>query len=344
MKSVALFGGSFNPPHAGHAAILAYLVKHFNEVWLIPVVDHPFSKDLAPFEDRVAMLDTMVDKERRNIADISLSMLNTRGWKRAQRIEVVRREEKYTADMLDALRVENPDIDFTLVIGTDILAEVDKWHRWDDIKAATKLLRIARPGVEAPPESLAVTVDGNMDVSSTSIRERLALSDLTYLIGDGADLPSRVLEYIERKGLYGFRKPTFPKEGVFVRDVNLTQEEVSSLKPSVDYALHGAFRQILAVGQTETGIRFQVLVDTRKHREHYDDQRSWHQAQTYARRLKTPFTREPPQMMSPTFQMLTTGGEPAPNRITGRFLGQAGDMLFWTDDSGKSLSQWLFGL
>ena len=56
---VALLGGSFNPPHLGHAllaqAVLA--VAEVDAVWVLPTAEHPFGKALAPLSDRMAMCE-----------------------------------------------------------------------------------------------------------------------------------------------------------------------------------------------------------------------------------------------------------------------------------------------
>ena len=54
---VAFYGGSFHPPHLGHAMVLwLHWCDQVDEVWLAPVYDHPFAKGrgLAPYEHRVA--------------------------------------------------------------------------------------------------------------------------------------------------------------------------------------------------------------------------------------------------------------------------------------------------
>ena len=49
---IALFGGSFNPPHISHQMLLFYLVnyKEFELIYLIPAFKHPFGKNSVSFE------------------------------------------------------------------------------------------------------------------------------------------------------------------------------------------------------------------------------------------------------------------------------------------------------
>src|SRR4051812_26752381 len=56
---VAIFGGSFNPPHVGHqlAALWVLETAGVDELWFVPAFVHPFEKALAPFEDRRRMCE-----------------------------------------------------------------------------------------------------------------------------------------------------------------------------------------------------------------------------------------------------------------------------------------------
>src|SRR5207247_5501171 len=57
MTRIALFGGSFNPPHIGHQMACLYVLETSSckELWMVPTFRHPFDKALAPFEDRFEM-------------------------------------------------------------------------------------------------------------------------------------------------------------------------------------------------------------------------------------------------------------------------------------------------
>ncbi|MDQ3008067.1 MAG: adenylyltransferase/cytidyltransferase family protein, partial [bacterium] len=55
---IALFGGSFDPVHAGHQLVVEQVLAHhlFDEVWYVPIGNHDFGKRLSSGQDRVAML------------------------------------------------------------------------------------------------------------------------------------------------------------------------------------------------------------------------------------------------------------------------------------------------
>ena len=54
---VALFGGSFNPPHMGHVLAVAYVlgVGLVDRVLVVPVFEHALGKQLVPFQHRLEM-------------------------------------------------------------------------------------------------------------------------------------------------------------------------------------------------------------------------------------------------------------------------------------------------
>ncbi len=58
MTRVALFGGSFNPPHVAHELVALYVLETqpIDELWFLPVYHHVFDtkQGLAPFEDSSA--------------------------------------------------------------------------------------------------------------------------------------------------------------------------------------------------------------------------------------------------------------------------------------------------
>lgn len=178
---IALFGGSFNPPHVGHLLVASYVsaTADVDQLWLMPAFRHPFGKDLAPFEHRVEMCSRLAWMFRRGVATTTVeSEVGGKGW---------------TVDTLKCLHEKFPEHAFRLVIGTDVLGETSKWKEFEEVKRLAPPLIVARGGHPHPdatgPEMPAV--------SSTEVRRRLAS-------GEGAEelVPRPVLEYIRGMGLY----------------------------------------------------------------------------------------------------------------------------------------------
>ena len=57
-KTVALLGGSFNPPHVGHLIAVTYVkaTQPVDEIWLLPTYHHPFGKELDEIERRAPLI------------------------------------------------------------------------------------------------------------------------------------------------------------------------------------------------------------------------------------------------------------------------------------------------
>lgn len=183
---VAVFGGSFDPPHVGHVLAVAYAqsVARFDRVLCVPVASHVFGKALAPFADRVAMSE--------------LAFADLRGVE-VSSVERALPAPSRTLTTLQALSAEHPSWRLTLLVGADVLGETHRWHAWDEVCRLAPPLILGRRGVEhpgAPPPVLP-------DVSSTELRALLARrTDVEARQRLTALVPSAVLEYVERLGLY----------------------------------------------------------------------------------------------------------------------------------------------
>ena len=157
---IAVYGGSFNPPHVAHAMVASWLLwtDLVDEVWMVPVFQHAFEgvhgKKLAPYSDRVAwcrLLQTDVDK-RISVSEIE-STLST---------------PSYSIDTLCALKKQHPEHLFRLVIGADVVPDLPKWKDWNHIEKKFAPIVVGRGGYPCPKGSISFP-----EVSSSSIRESL---------------------------------------------------------------------------------------------------------------------------------------------------------------------------
>jgi nicotinate-nucleotide adenylyltransferase len=186
-KSVAIYGGSFDPPHVSHvlAAVYALKIGGFERVLVVPVFEHAFHKQLTPFEHRVRMCELAFA----GVADILVSP-----------IERDLATPSLTLRTLEHLKTQHPEWGMRLLVGSDVLGETAKWHAFERITQLAPPYVLARPGYEHP-DSQAVLLP---DVSSTRIREALAApSDPEHEALLEASVPRAVLAYIAEHGLYG---------------------------------------------------------------------------------------------------------------------------------------------
>lgn len=184
-QTIGLFGGSFNPPHVAHEMVCLYVLETaaVDQVWMVPTWNHPFQKDLAPFEDRFAMCERAAEIFAGRVVVSRIE-------------EELGREQSRTLDTIEALYARSGDVALRLVVGADILGETDKWHRWDEITRLAPPIVVGRPGYAdpEPEDDIAFEMPA---ISSTEVRKRLRAGK------SAVPLVSRaVMEYIAGRGLY----------------------------------------------------------------------------------------------------------------------------------------------
>ncbi|WP_017651989.1 nicotinate-nucleotide adenylyltransferase [Fortiea contorta] len=184
---IALFGTSADPPTAGHQKILNWLSERYDwvAVW---AADNPFKSHQAPLEHRAAMLRLLIadiKTPRNNIAvEQDLSSFRT--------LETIEKAQLRWGE----------NIEYTLVIGSDLLSQLPRWYQIEDLLRQVQLLVVPRPGYEIDEFSLAkvqhlggkiaiATLIG-LDISSTAYREHGNLEALT----------PPIVAYIHQQHLY----------------------------------------------------------------------------------------------------------------------------------------------
>lgn len=187
MNKIALFGTSADPPTAGHQTILRWLSERYDwvAVW---AADNPFKAHQAQLAHRAAMLRLLIvdiDVPKHNIAlEQDLSSLRT--------LETVEKARLRWGTQTE----------FTLVIGSDLLSQLPRWYRIEELLQQVQLLIVPRPGYAIDETSLetiqqlggkiAIASFRGLDVSSTAYRER----------GDTEALTPPIVAYIHQQHLY----------------------------------------------------------------------------------------------------------------------------------------------
>jgi len=210
-RRIGLFGGSFDPVHAGHlhAAQAALRAFDLDRVVFVParLPPHKPGRVLASGEDRLAMLRLATAGEPRFLV---------------HGIELAREGPSYTIDTVRALPAalgEPEDVRIHLILGSDNLVGLESWreaaaliervepvivHRSDDPSEdpSGDLAQIERKLGRAVAERIR---SGYLrlppvPVSSTGIRTRLASGS------SEVELAPAVLDYIRKHGLYGMAR------------------------------------------------------------------------------------------------------------------------------------------
>jgi nicotinate-nucleotide adenylyltransferase len=191
MRRVALFGGSFNPPHVAHQLVALYVLETqpVDELWFVPAYVHPLAKQLVSYEHRVAMCELMAPPlgPRVTVSRVEEELAKRPGFVASRTLDLVQ-------------HLVGQGLEVRLVIGSDILPETVKWYRWSEVAALAPPIVVGREGHGLPPGA-TVTGVTMPAISSTQIREALARGDASAVTGL---LPRQVLRYIAEHSLYEY--------------------------------------------------------------------------------------------------------------------------------------------
>jgi nicotinate-nucleotide adenylyltransferase len=187
MKTIALFGTSADPPTAGHQTILRWLSEHYDLV-VVWASDNPFKDHQATLKQRTQMLRLAIEEIDPPGNNISL------------REELSDRRTLITVQK--AREIWGDDAEFTVAIGSDLVAQMRKWYRIEELLKQVQILIVPRPGYTIAQKDLEALTNlggkyaiANVDappVSSTTYREEKD-SDL---------ITPAVQNYISQNNLY----------------------------------------------------------------------------------------------------------------------------------------------
>jgi nicotinate-nucleotide adenylyltransferase len=219
-RRIALYGGTFDPVHAGHMAVARSLLLLFalDEVLFIPAYVAPHKRDrrVSPALDRYAMLALATQGEERF---------------RVSTVELHAPERPYTVNTLSQFRETTGDgARLFFVMGADSWEEIATWREWERVLTLTDHLVVTRPGYElgaghvteeirerivdvrgatrerveeeldeARAPCIFLTDAANVDAAATDIRSVVSAGRWDEL---SALVATPVAEYIRKYGLY----------------------------------------------------------------------------------------------------------------------------------------------
>lgn len=186
---IGVFGGSFNPVHAGHISLAREVVarKLADKVMMVMSPLNPLKENPA------SLIDDDLRMEMLRIACLPYPELE------ASDIELSMPRPSYTIDTLRRLAGSNPGDSFRLVIGADNWECFDRWKDYREILRDFHPIVYPREGCAMPGEDSQATPmwADLLPVSSTMIRQRLITGEPVNNL-----LPPAVLDYIRANGLY----------------------------------------------------------------------------------------------------------------------------------------------
>lgn len=193
--ALGLFGGTFDPPHNGHVAIVRFVLDAgiVDRVLVVPT-GQPWLREDEPHAS---------PRQRLEMARLAFSGIENA---EVSDVEVERAGPTYTVDTIQQLRaggvIQGRPL---LILGEDSAQSLDRWHGIEELVGMCDLLVISRPGAPAAnelpvdhPAWNARRVEGPMlEVSATEVRRRIAAG------ADVSDMsPPAVAAYVREHGIY----------------------------------------------------------------------------------------------------------------------------------------------
>ena len=163
METIALFGGSFDPPHIGHERIVKEALKmsDVDKVVVMPTFLNPFkSKSHASSELRLRWLKEIFSKEK----NVEVSSFEVDSGKKVPTIESV----KYLLQRYEKIY---------LIIGADNLKSLHKWEKYEELNSLVTFVIATRDDVEVPDTFLKIQIQE--DISSTQLRKNIDKTKLS---------------------------------------------------------------------------------------------------------------------------------------------------------------------
>jgi len=193
-KSIALFGGSFDPIHNGHLFVIEELLSsaRFEKFIVIPA-GNPWQKSVAASAvHRLAMVEIALKDYMSKYRELEIS-----------RFEIDDLRPSYAFQSIDYFTVQNPGANLVWIIGSDAFAKIDQWKEIEQVAKSVKFLVITRPGekLESAKAAKSITFSqieiNALDISSTKVRNLIKASEPFDSL-----VPAGVAAYIKSQGIY----------------------------------------------------------------------------------------------------------------------------------------------
>ena len=202
---IGLFGGSFNPPHAGHLLVAEKALRalRLDRVWWMVTPGNPLKDhgDLAPMATRIAASRALIDDPR----------IVVTGFEAGHRV-------RYTADTVRLVLARGRGARFVWVMGADGMSGFHRWQQWRRIARSLPIAVVDRPGdtLAYLSSKLAIAfAQARVDESDAALLPGLRPPAWTFLHGPRSSLSSTALRAagVERtveKSLRGGTSPPAP--------------------------------------------------------------------------------------------------------------------------------------
>ncbi|WP_075291967.1 nicotinate-nucleotide adenylyltransferase [Pararhizobium arenae] len=180
---VGLFGGSFNPPHAGHQLVADIALRRLklDQLWWMVTPGNPLKSrnQLAPLCERIALCEKIAHDPRIKVTAFEQGF-----------------GQSYTARTLEKIRQKNRGVRFVWIMGADNLKSFHLWQDWQTIAKTYPIAVIDRPGATLSylSSKMAKTFDyARVDEEDAANLASRAAPAWTFIHGPRSPLSSTAL-------------------------------------------------------------------------------------------------------------------------------------------------------
>jgi len=206
MKSVALFGGSFNPIHYGHLSIAEEVRNKYglDKVIFIPTC-------LPPHKDPAGLADARQRSIMCHLATVTNPCFEV------STFEVDKGGKSFTIDTVRHFdQLYGGKVELYFIVGADMLMEISTWKNIEELLKLCRFVAVPRPGYDIQKifnqyflsssnysiasellENITIESIAMLDISATNIRRRVKeWKSIKYLV------PEPVEQFIHHQQLY----------------------------------------------------------------------------------------------------------------------------------------------
>ena len=165
--NIAVFGGSFDPPHIGHEKIVYEVLNHLSldKIIIVPTFLNPF-KSYSHFTPRTRY--NLLNKLFSDTKKIEVSDFEINKTVASKTLDTIKH----------IINIYKPN-NLYLIIGADNLKTLHLWHNFEKLKDLVTFVIMSREGHEVKNDIIRfINIEVNINTSSTDLRENL---DLKYI-------------------------------------------------------------------------------------------------------------------------------------------------------------------
>lgn len=183
---IALFGTSADPPTVGHQTILSWLACHYDLV-VVWASDNPFKAHQTNLNHRSQMLELII----REIEPFKKNIILCQKISDRRTLHTVQKAKEIWGE-----------VDFTLIIGADLVQQITTWYRVENLLKQVKILIVPRADYAIETADLAKleALGGRYTIATLNSPK---VSSSGYRVqGDTTVVTPAVENYIEHQQLY----------------------------------------------------------------------------------------------------------------------------------------------